>query len=58
MQAARQKLGFTQRELGEAIGLHWNSIARMEREELPIMKQTELAVRYLLLVNEGKKAKR
>ena len=58
MHAARQKLGFTQRELGEAIGLHWNSIARMEREELPIMKQTELAVRYLLLVNEGKKAKR
>jgi DNA-binding XRE family transcriptional regulator len=55
MQAARKKLGFSQRALGDAIGLHWNTIARMERDELPIMRQTELAVSYLVLVNKTKK---
>ena len=54
MQRARKSLDLTQRELGEALDLHWNSIARMERDELPIVKQTELALRYLLLVKKRK----
>jgi DNA-binding XRE family transcriptional regulator len=54
MLKARKSLGLTRTELGEALGLHWNSIARMERDELPIVKQTELALRYLLLVKKMK----
>jgi transcriptional regulator with XRE-family HTH domain len=53
MQRARKTLRLTQSQLGDALGLHGNSIARMERDELPIVKQTELALRYLL----GKKPK-
>ena len=49
----------TQEQLGAALGLHWNTIARMERGELPVVRTTELAVKYLLLMEsktkEGKK---
>lgn len=51
---ARRRLNWTQEQLGEALGLHWNTIARMERNELPIMKTTELAVRFLLLTVESR----
>jgi DNA-binding XRE family transcriptional regulator len=51
---ARRRLKWTQEQLGEALGLHWNTIARMERNELPIMKTTELAVRFLLLTVESR----
>jgi DNA-binding XRE family transcriptional regulator len=54
MQSARKRLGLTRRELGELLGLHWNSIARMERDELPVVKQTELAMRYLLVKSKKK----
>jgi transcriptional regulator with XRE-family HTH domain len=53
---ARAKLNLTQAEFGEAIGMQRNSIARMERDEQPVMKTTELAVKYLLLTM--KKTKR
>jgi transcriptional regulator with XRE-family HTH domain len=46
---AREKLNMTQAELGEAIGMDKNSIARMERDERPVMKTTELSIKYLLL---------
>ena len=58
MLGARKSLGLTRRQLGDALGLHWNSIARMERNELPVVKQTELALRYLLLVKKRKGEKR
>jgi len=58
MQRARKTLGITQRQLGDALELHVNSIARMERDELPIVKQTELSLRYLLLVKKLKGGKR
>jgi DNA-binding XRE family transcriptional regulator len=54
MRRARKTLGFSQHTLGDALGLHWNTIARMERGELDIMKQTELALKYLLLVKKTK----
>jgi DNA-binding XRE family transcriptional regulator len=57
MQRARKSLGITRRQLGDALGLHWNSIARMERDELPVVKQTELALAYLLLVKKQKGGK-
>ena len=58
MLKARKSLGLTRRQLGDALDLHWNSIARMERDELPVVKQTELALRYLLLVKKRKGEKR
>ncbi len=48
----------TQLQLGEAIGMRKNTIARMERGEHPIMRTTELAVKYLLLVMESKPRRR
>jgi hypothetical protein len=45
----------TQKELGEALGVHWNSVARMERGEFPIIRTTELAVKYLLIVMKSKR---
>ena len=51
---ARKKLGMTQTQLGQAIGMQKNTIARMERGELLVMRTTDLAVRYLLLVAESK----
>jgi len=54
LKKARNKLGMTRKEFGEALGVHWNSVARMERDEFPIIRTTELAVRYLLLVMKSK----
>lgn len=50
----RKRLHMTQLELAEALGMRKNSIARMERDERPVMQVTELAVRYLL-VRKSKK---
>jgi len=48
----------TQKELGEALGVHWNSVARMERGEFPIIRTTELAVKYLLVMESKKRGKK
>jgi hypothetical protein len=45
-------LELTQRGLGAKLELHKNTIARMERDELPVVKTTELAVRFLLVKKE------
>jgi DNA-binding XRE family transcriptional regulator len=57
LRAARARLGMTQTELGEALGVHWNSIARMERDydSFPITRTTELAVKYLLVMKSKRK---
>lgn len=47
----------TQKQLAEAIGMRKNSVARMERDELPVMRTTELAVKYLLLVESKTKGR-
>jgi transcriptional regulator with XRE-family HTH domain len=49
LKRARQRLGWTQRELAEALGMQTNSITRMEIGIQPIMKTTELSIKYLLL---------
>jgi len=49
LRKARERLKFTQAELASRIGMQRNSIARMERGERPVLKHTELSVRYLLL---------
>ncbi|MCZ6625263.1 MAG: helix-turn-helix transcriptional regulator [Deltaproteobacteria bacterium] len=51
----RKRLGMTQAELAKAIGMQTNSVARMERDESPILKHTELSVKYLLLTRKGGK---
>ena len=48
----------TQAELAEAIGMQRNSIARMERDDQPVMRTTELAVKYLLVMESKKRGKR
>jgi len=58
LRRARERLGLTQSELAEAIGMRKNSIARMERRERPVMKHTELAVKFLLLTMRKKKGRR
>ena len=45
----------TQREIALELELHKNTVARMERDELPIVKITELAVRFLLVKKGGEK---
>ena len=44
----------TQRELGEALDLNKNTVARAERDEIPIPRVTELAVKYLLIMETKK----
>lgn len=58
LKRARAKLSMTQKELAEALGVHWNSVARMERDEFPIIRTTELAVKYLLAVKSKKRGKK
>ena len=49
----------TQTELAEAIGMHGkNSIAMMEGGLRPVMKTTELSVKYLLLVSKKRERKK
>jgi transcriptional regulator with XRE-family HTH domain len=55
LRRARRKLKMTQREVAAELELHKNTIARMERDELPIVKTTELAVRFLLVKKGGTK---
>jgi len=52
-----QRLRLTQTKLAEAIGMQKNSVARMERDERPIVKTTEMAVRYLLVMKSKKGGK-
>ena len=48
----------TQAELAEAIGMTRTSVARMERDEQPVMRTTELAIKYLLSVESKKRGAR
>ena len=43
----RQRLGVTQRQMADKIGLHWNSLARMERDEMVITKPMAQLIRFL-----------
>ena len=38
----------TQKQLAEALGMQTNSVTRMEMGIQPIMRTTELAIKYLL----------
>jgi DNA-binding XRE family transcriptional regulator len=44
----RKRLEMTQAELARALGMQRNSITLMEAGERPVVKATELAIRFLL----------
>lgn len=43
----RGQMGLTQREYAERLGLHWNSVARMERGEMTISETVANLARLL-----------
>jgi DNA-binding XRE family transcriptional regulator len=43
----RRRLGLTQKAMAERLGLHWNSVARMERDEMTISEPVARLVRLL-----------
>ena len=51
----RQALGMTLVELGRELDLHWNTLARQERNEIPVPRTTLLATKYLLLTRKKRK---
>jgi DNA-binding XRE family transcriptional regulator len=48
LKRTRERLKMTQSQLAEALGMRRNSITRMEMGISPIVKTTELSIRYLL----------
>jgi transcriptional regulator with XRE-family HTH domain len=58
LKRARERLGMTQRELAEALGMQTNSVTRMEIGLQRIMRTTELAIRFLLSVRRKKQKRR
>ena len=58
LRQARAKLKMTQQQLADELEVHANTIARAERDELPILKVTELSVKYLLVMESTKRGKR
>lgn len=55
LRALRASLRMTQKELGEALDLSKNTIARAERGELAIPRTTAMAARYLLQKTRARK---
>lgn len=43
----RKQLGLTQKQMAEQLGLHWNSLARMERDEIGISEPVVKLVRMI-----------
>jgi DNA-binding transcriptional regulator YiaG len=43
----RDTLGLTQRQLADRLGVHWNSVARWERDEVRIAEPVARLVRML-----------
>jgi predicted transcriptional regulator len=52
LKAARKRLGLSQEALANAIGMRKTSISRMEMGIQPILKTTELSIRYLLMMSK------
>jgi len=48
LKAIRARLGLTQAQLAEQLGVERNTVNRWEMGLLPIQKITELAVKYLV----------
>jgi transcriptional regulator with XRE-family HTH domain len=55
---ARKRLKITQAELADRLGIQRNTVTRMEIGNRPVMKTTELAIKYLLLTMKKTKGRR
>ena len=44
----RKQLGLTQKQMAKQLGLHWNSLARMERDEIGISEPVVKLVRMIV----------
>ena len=51
----RKRLGLKQTELADRIGVHWNTLARWERDEVPIRES--MARLILTITADPKKVK-
>jgi len=56
--ARRERLGLTQAQLAEELGLSPNTVARRERDELPIPREAELAIFYLASITHRRTFKK
>jgi len=50
----RKRLGLKQTELADKIGVHWNSVARWERDEVPIRESMARLIRTIAAGPKGK----
>lgn len=57
LRRARRAMSLTQKELAERLQMTRTSVARMERGEQKIMHVTDLAVRYLALMQNPRRRK-
>lgn len=48
LRTTRDRLGLTQAQLADALGMHANTVACMERGEKPISRRTTAALELLL----------
>ena len=54
----RKKLGLTLQQFAPQLGIHWNTLARFERDEMNISGPVEKLARLLLeLAQKGRKEK-
>lgn len=51
----RKALGLTQKQMAEELGLHWNYLARAERDEANISETTAKLARLLVKLRKGKR---
>ena len=48
LRKCRTQLGLTQKQMAERLGLHWNSLARMERDEIGMRESTVKLVHMIV----------
>lgn len=58
LKAARKRLGFTQQQLADAIGMSRKSVVEMEQGKAAIERRTALAILYLVLIEDAGAATR
>jgi acetyl-CoA acetyltransferase len=57
MRRLRRRLGWTQVQLAVALGVHANSVARWERDEVPIRPPVSRLVQHLAAAPAGRRAR-
>ena len=58
MKLARKRLRMTQTALAEKLDISREAVGLMERGLSAVQKRTELSLRYLMLVNDGRSENR